>query len=104
MEIKYYDSATIKKDYFLIDNINEIISTEFTKEIKIDSSEEPDNSEDPDNTETSENSDIKNIVVHTKAKLNKMTKDEIINYMKSLNKKVIDKKATKKDLIEMVLS
>ena len=51
------------------------------------------------------NTFIKNIVIMNKNKLNKMTKDEIINYMKELNKNIVtNKKTTKKELIELVLA
>ena len=89
IEIKYYEGSIIKKDYFLLDNINEIIKNEFAPNI-ID--EEP----------TEEDTEEK--VVHDPAKLNKMTKDEIMAYMKTLNITVTNKKTTKKDLIEMIIS
>lgn len=88
IEIKYYESSIIKKDYFLLDNINEIIKNEFKSNI-ID-------------IEVSEEDEEK--VIYDPVKLNKMTKDEIMAYMKTLNIKVTNKKTTKKDLIEMIIS
>jgi hypothetical protein len=87
-EIKYYDGSIIKKDFTLVDNINEIMDEEFHIEkqhegVVSDSSEE--------------SVDLK------KTKLTKMTKEELMLYMKSLNL-TFNKKSTKKDLIELVLT
>jgi hypothetical protein len=97
IEIKYYEGSIIKKDYFLLDNINEIIKNEFTPNII---EEEP--TEEELNNSEEENAEDK--VAHDPAKLNKMTKDEIMKYMKTLNITVTNKKITKKDLIEMIIS
>ena len=45
---------------------------------------------------------IKTEIKISEAKLNKMTKTELINHLKSLNIKTLSK-ATKKDLIELIL-
>jgi hypothetical protein len=97
IEIKYYEGSIIKKDYFLLDNINEIIKNEFTPNII---EEEPTEEE----NNNSEEDDAEEKVAHDPAKLNKMTKDEIMKYMKTLNITVTNKKITKKDLIEMIIS
>jgi hypothetical protein len=103
IEIKYYDNNIIKKDYFLLDNINEIILNEFS-ENNLENTSNNDLSSEKEESETN-NTFMKNIVIINKNKLNKMTKEEIINYMKEINKNVITtKKTTKKELIELVLS
>jgi hypothetical protein len=89
IEIKYYEGSIIKKDYFLLDNINEIIKNEFTPNII---EEELTEEELNNNSEGAEEK-----VIHDPAKLNKMTKDEIMTYMKTLNITVTNKKTTKKD-------
>jgi hypothetical protein len=101
IEIKYYEGSIIKKDYFLLDNINEIIKNEFTPNIieEEPTEESNNNSEDAEEAEEAEDK-----VAHDPAKLNKMTKDEIMKYMKTLNITVTNKKTTKKDLIEMIIS
>jgi hypothetical protein len=97
IEIKYYEGSIIKKDYFLLDNINEIIKNEFTPNIiEEEPTEESNNNSEEDETEDK--------VAHDPVKLNKMTKDEIMKYMKTLNITVTNKKTTKKDLIEMIIS
>lgn len=93
IEIKYYEGSIIKKDYFLLDNINEIIKNEFTPNII-----------EEELTEEELNNNAEEKVIHDPAKLNKMTKDEIMTYMKTLNITVTNKKTTKKDLIEMIIS
>jgi hypothetical protein len=102
IEVKYYDSNIIKKDYFLLDNIREIIATDFKNNMSSIEEEEVDNSEIEENSKTF----IKNVDVKiNKTKLNKMTKEEIINYINSLNIKTgITTKTTKKELIEIVMS
>jgi len=119
IEIQYYENNLIKKDYFLLDNINEIIATDFSNNnLEITNEEDSENKleEDSENKMDvdSENKKelnseinktfIKKIVIINKAKLNKMTKEEIITYMKELNKNIVTtKKTTKKELIELVL-
>lgn len=107
-EIKYYDGNLIKKDYILMDNINEIINIEFKENIK--TIQEDSNSNEEDNSykkdEDTENS-INDAFIKTdkisKGKLEKMKKDDIINYMKSLNINVkINSKTTKKQLLDMI--
>ena len=88
--IKYYDGAIIKKDFVLVDNINEIMDEEF-KDLEVqqlDSSEESSTNKKPE---------------INKNKLTKMTKEDLINYMKSINI-TFNIKSTKKDLIELVLT
>jgi len=96
-EIKYYDNGIINKDYILVDNLNEIMN-EYTVTNTIDDST---NSIDSENTKTFIKKDVKNNL--SQNKLNKMTKDELITYMKSLNLKP-NSKSTKKDLIQTVLA
>jgi hypothetical protein len=103
IEIKYYEGSIIKKDYFLLDNINEIIKNEFTPNIiEEEPTEESTNNSEKEVNNNSEEAEEK--VAHDPAKLNKMTKDEIMKYMKTLNITVTNKKITKKDLIEMIIS
>ena len=90
IEVKYYDGSIIKKDFILVDNINEIMDEEFKENIKL-----------KNNTDSSEESTVK--VELTKNKLTKMTKEELILYMKSLNL-VFNNKSKKTDLIELVMS
>ena len=95
--IKYYDGNIIKKEYILHDNINEIMNEEFENKIVLsdDSNDDLNNDLNTDNTFISK----KNM---PKSKLSKMTKDELITYMKSINIK-FNTKSTKKDLIDLVL-
>lgn len=126
VEVKYYDGNIIKKDYFLLDNLNEILDTEFKKESdsvisddateKEYNSEKDDNSEKEGNSEKEENSEkenndlanktfIKNNVEIkvNKNKLEKMKKQELITYMNSININIsIHSKKTKKELLEML--
>jgi hypothetical protein len=111
IEIKYYDGNIIKKDFILLDNINEIMNEEFSSnnENKISSNES-----DESNENTFIAKEQGNIISHkniqiddsniklNKSKLTKMTKEELINYMNSVNLK-FNTKSTKKDLIELVL-
>lgn len=111
IEIKYYDGNIIKKDYILLDNINEIMNEEFSSnnDNKISSNES-----DESNENTFISKEQGNIISHkniqiddsniklNKSKLTKMTKEELINYMNSVNLK-FNTKSTKKDLIELVL-
>jgi len=90
IEIKYYDGAIIKKDFVLVDNINEIMDEEF----KVVNNMVSDSSEETINETT---------IKPNKNKLTKMTKDELILYMKSVNLS-FNTKSTKKDLIEIALS
>jgi len=106
IEIKYYDNTIIKKDYFLLDNINEIISNNFSEknEEPSDDSEVIEDSQDTEDKIKIDNTFIKTVNTINKTKLNKMTKEEIIEYMKNLNKNInITKKTTKKELIELAL-
>jgi len=102
IEIKYYDGSIIKKDFVLVDNINEIINEQFgvnnNDDNKI-SSNESDESSINDKTFIK----VKEVNIKlNKSKLIKMTKEELINYMNSVNLK-FNTKSTKKDLIELVL-
>jgi len=96
-EIKYYDNGIINKDYILVDNLNEIMNDYNVTNTINDSS----NSIDSENTKTFIKKDVKNNL--SQNKLSKMTKDELITYMKSLNLKP-NSKSTKKDLIQTVLA
>jgi hypothetical protein len=98
IEIKYYDGSIIKKDFVLVDNINEIMDEEFKSSNKENIlSDDSDNSSINDAFISNNEQEIK----PTKNKLTKMTKDELMKYMKSLNIK-FNTKSTKKDLIELV--
>lgn len=105
LNIKYYDGNIVKKDYILVDNINEIMNIEFnSKDCSSVISEETEISE--DNTTESENKTFikSNVDIKiNKSKLEKMKKDEIVNYIKSLNINVsINSKTTKKQLLELI--
>jgi hypothetical protein len=89
IEVKYYDGSIIKKDFILVDNINEIMDEEFKENNKL-----------KNNTDSDE-SPVK--VELTKNKLTKMTKEELILYMKSLNL-VFNNKSKKTELIELVMT
>ena len=114
VEIKYYDGNIIKKDFILVDNINEIINEEFGNKNnndfnKISSNESDESSTNNENTFISaKDVNITQKITQqkeekiNKSKLIKMTKEELINYMKSVNLK-FNTKSTKKDLIELVL-
>ena len=114
IEIKYYDGNIIKKDFILVDNINEIINEEFGNKNnndfnKISSNESDESSTNNENTFISaKDVNITQKITQqkeekiNKSKLIKMTKEELINYMKSVNLK-FNTKSTKKDLIELVL-
>lgn len=98
IEVKYYDGSIIKKDFVLVDNINEIMDEEFKS-----SNKENILSDDSDNSSINDTfiSNNEQETKPTKNKLIKMTKDELMKYMKSLNIK-FNTKSTKKDLIELV--
>lgn len=115
--VTYYDEGIIKKEFTLVDNLHEIIQ-EFNEDKIIEDDktiEEEDNTEEL--TENKVNDSTKNKVndstfntfiksdnkMISESKLNKMTKDDLIIYMKSLNLKP-NTKSTKKDLIKTVLS
>jgi hypothetical protein len=111
IEIKYYDGNIIKKEYILVDNINEIINDEFgnkNEDNKISSNESDESSTNNENTFISaKDVNITQKITQQEEKINKsklikMTKEELINYMKSVNLK-FNTKSTKKDLIELVL-
>ena len=92
INIKYFNNKIIKKDFAIFDNLEELID-DLTK------SEHSENLED---IEDKEAIFIKTEIKISEAKLNKMTKTELINHLKSLNIKTLSK-ATKKDLIELIL-
>ena len=92
IDIKYFNNKIIKKDFAIFDNLEELID-DLTK------SEHSENLED---IEDKEAIFIKTEIKISEAKLNKMTKTELINHLKSLNIKTLSK-ATKKDLIELIL-
>jgi hypothetical protein len=92
IDIKYFNNKIIKKDFAIFDNLEELID-DLTK------------SEHSENLEDIENKDaifIKTEIKISEAKLNKMTKTELINHLKLLNIKPLSK-ATKKDLIVLIL-
>jgi len=92
IEIKYFNNKIIKKDFVIFDNLEELIN-DLTK------------SEHSENLEDIEDKDaifIKTEIKISEAKLNKMTKIELINHLKLLNIKPLSK-ATKKDLIVLIL-
>jgi hypothetical protein len=111
IEIKYYDGNIIKKDFILLDNINEIMNEEFSSN---DDNKISSNESDESNENTFISKEQGNIISHkniqidesniklNKSKLTKMTKEELMNYMNSVNLK-FNTKSTKKDLIELVL-
>lgn len=103
IEIKYYDGNIIKKDYILLDNINEIMNEEFSSnnDNKISSNESDESNENTFISHKNIQIDESNIKLN-KSKLTKMTKEELMNYMNSVNLK-FNTKSTKKDLIELVL-
>lgn len=93
INIKYFNNKIIKKDFVIFDNLEELVN-DITK------SEQPkdfEHSDDEKNTIF-----IKTEIKMSEDKLNKMTKLELINHLKLLNKKPLSK-ATKKDLILLIL-
>lgn len=93
INIKYFNNKIIKKDFVIFDNLEELVN-DITK------SEQPkdfEHSDDEKNTIF-----IKTEIKMSEEKLNKMTKLELINHLKLLNKKPLSK-ATKKDLILLIL-
>lgn len=87
INIKYFNNKIIKKDFVIFDNLEELVN-ELTK------SEYSDDEKDI--------IFIKTEIKMSEEKLNKMTKLELINHLKLLNKKPLSK-ATKKDLILLIL-
>ena len=87
INIKYFNNKIIKKDFVIFDNLEELVN-ELTK------SEYSDDEKDT--------IFIKTEIKMSEEKLNKMTKLELINHLKLLNKKPLSK-ATKKDLILLIL-
>jgi len=87
INIKYFNNKIIKKDFVIFDNLEELVN-ELTK------SEYSDDEKDT--------IFIKTEIKISEEKLNKMTKLELINHLKLLNKKPLSK-ATKKDLILLIL-
>ena len=115
--ITYYDEGIIKKEFTLVDNLQEIIK-EFTidkstynkdnKDNKDNSDYIEDNSTEIESTTKEDAPDFNTFIKKentflSENKLNKMTKDDLIVYMKTLNLKP-NSKLTKKDLIKTVLS
>ena len=86
INIKYFNHKIIKKDFAIFDNLEELVN-DLTK------------SEHSDEKDTIF---IKTEIKISEDKLNKMTKLELINHLKLLNKKPLSK-ATKKDLILLIL-
>ena len=107
--LKYYCEKIIKKEFNLLDNLKEVINSEFkmTEINNIISEVSPDTDCLIDNNVFDENMTFikkDEIIKLNKAKLNKMTKDNIISYIKSLKNVTINVKATKKDLIELAIT
>ena len=97
LNIQYYDSSVINKQYNIINNIMDIINIEFTENLQIkDIFIEQSNSE-------SNILDILDNNKPTEEMLNKMTKPELLAYMKSHNIKS-NSKALKKVLIDQILN
>jgi hypothetical protein len=89
INIKYFNHKIIKKDFAIFDNLEELVN-DITK---------LEHSDDEKNTIfIKTETEIK----MSEEKLNKMTKLELINHLKLLNKKPLSK-ATKKDLILLIL-
>jgi hypothetical protein len=95
IEIKYFDGGIIKKDFVIVDNLEELIN-DITK------SDNDIESENSDQINQKETPFIKKEIKISESKLNKMTKDELINHLKTLNVKT-STKATKKDLVQLIL-
>ena len=93
IDIKYFNNKIIKKDFVIFDNLEELIN-DLTKS---EQSKDFEHSDDEKDTIF-----IKTEIKMSEDKLNKMTKTELINHLKLLNKKPLSK-ATKKDLIELIL-
>ena len=90
--IKYYDGTIINKEYVLSDNIYEIMNI----------NNKQNNNEQSLDVFTKEDSIEENKTeIMSESKLNKMTKDALINYMISL-KMTPDIKMKKKDLISLI--
>ena len=90
--IKYYDGTIINKEYVLSDNIYEIMNV----------NNKQNNNEQSLDVFTKEDSIEENKTeIMSESKLNKMTKDALINYMISL-KMTPDIKMKKKDLISLI--
>ena len=97
LNIQYYDSSVINKQYNIINNIADIINIEFTENLQIkDIFIEQSNSE-------SNILDILDNNKPTEEMLNKMTKPELLAYMKSHNIKS-NSKSLKKVLIDQILN
>ena len=104
--ITYYDEGIIKKEFTLVDNLQEIIE-EFNEDKSENEFIQEKTSED-DSICKENDQDINTFIKKenkylSENKLNKMTKDDLIGYMKTLNLKP-NSKLTKKDLIKTVLS
>jgi len=91
IEIKYFDGGIIKKEFVVVDNLEELINDL----IKVDEK----SSSDEENVDVTF---IKKEAKISESKLNKMTKDELINHLKTLNVKP-SSKSTKKDLVQLIL-
>lgn len=100
--ISYYDEAIIKKEFVLVDNLQEIIE-EFNDKSESDNENKTEqNSDSESGTETTKTFIKKEINLLSESKLNKMSKPDLIKYMKDLNLKP-NSKLSKKDLIKTVL-
>ena len=96
INVNYFDNKIIKKELVIVDNLKELLNNLTNSNADIE-------------TESEINSDcleeipfIKKEIKLTESKLNKMTKPDLIIYLKSLNIKSTTK-STKKDLIQLIL-
>lgn len=108
IQIKYFDGCLIKKEFSLLDNLNEIIDDMTTnntiKNVSTEKLEDINESPGEDNSDSDNKIFIKKDTkeILTESKMNKMTKEQLIDYLKKLDVKP-KSKATKKDLITMIL-
>lgn len=88
-DINYYEGNIINKTFSLVDNIKEIIDNLIV---------------DKPLTTDSESSKENIVIIPNKTKLNRMTKQEILDLLKEMKINDINDKSTKKDLIEIILT
>jgi hypothetical protein len=93
IEIKYFDGAIIKKDFVMMDNLNEVVN-----EMLDDNNDSSESDSDSDKTTPF----IKKEQKFSESKLNKMTKNELLEHLKLLNLKASNK-STKKDLVQLIM-
>ena len=100
--ISYYDEAIIKKEFVLVDNLQEIIEEFNDNKLDNEIKDYGDKLESTSEEESNETFIKKEINLLSESKLNKMTKPDLIKYMKELDLKP-NSKLSKKDLIKTVL-